>query len=85
MTPKARNTGAGVTDTEGLGELRQPNSIMKNFLRLTAVICALFVACQSWAGTKVEGNTAVATPEKTEEAVPLIFSRLIPVTSLKAI
>ena len=58
------------------GERRQPNSIMKNFLRLTAVICALFVPCQTWAGTEVEGNTAVATTDRTEEPVPGDFFQI---------
>ena len=54
------------------GELR---CRVNELLRLTAVSCALFVTCQTWAGTEVDGNTAVATTEKTEEAVPLdIFS-----------
>ena len=38
--------------TGGLGWARQPNSVVKNFLCLTAVCCALFAARQSWAGTR---------------------------------
>jgi hypothetical protein len=50
---------------------------MKNFLCLTAVCCALFVAHQSWAGTEVNAESAsVATTEKTEEAVPLDFFQI---------
>ncbi len=49
---------------------------MKNFLCLR-LCCALFVAQQSWAGTEVDAqNTAVATTEKTEEAVPLDFFQI---------
>ena len=51
--------------------------MMKNFLLLAAGCCALFVAHQSWAGTEVDGKTAaVATTEKTEEAVPLNFFQI---------
>src|SRR4029077_15659455 len=51
--------------------------VMKNFLCLTAVCCALFVAHQSRAGTEVDGASAsVATTEKTEGAVPLDFFQI---------
>ena len=50
---------------------------MKYFLGLTAVCCALLVACQTRAGTEVDSNTAVATTtEKTEEAVSRDFFQI---------